>query len=39
MTIIEKNLSYKIRGLLIKISRQYGWHFKEELYHNALNNY
>lgn len=36
MTIIEKDLSYKLRGLFIKISSQYGNLYKEEFYHNAL---
>lgn len=36
MTIIEKDLSYKIRGLFIKISKEYGHLYKEEFYHNAL---
>ena len=36
MTIIEKDLSFKLRGLFIKISRQYGYLYKEDFYHNAL---
>lgn len=36
MSIIEKELSYKIRGILIDISKKYGYLYKEEFYHNAL---
>jgi len=36
MTIIEKDLSYKIRGLFIELSQEYGHLYKEEFYHNAL---
>lgn len=36
MTIIEKDLSYKLRGLFIKISQQYGYLYKEDFYHNAF---
>lgn len=36
MTIIEKDLSYKLRGLFIKLSKQYGHLYKEDFYHNAL---
>ena len=34
--MIEADLSYKLRGLFIHISQQYGHLFKEDLYHNAL---
>lgn len=36
MTIIEKDLGYKLQGLFIEISKLYGCLYKEEFYHNAL---
>lgn len=33
--ILEKELSYKIYGIFLKISRDYGFFGKEELYQNA----
>lgn len=36
INIIEEDLSYKLRGLFIKISTQYKHLYKEDLYHNAL---
>ncbi len=36
MTIIEKDLSYKLVGLFIELSQKYGHLYKEEIYHNAL---
>lgn len=36
ITILEKDLSFKLRGLFINISRLYGHLYKEEFYHNAL---
>lgn len=36
IAIIEKDLSYKLIGLFIKVSQQYGHLYKEDLYHNAL---
>lgn len=36
MTILEKELSYKLQGLVIDISKLYGYLYKEEFYHNAL---
>lgn len=33
--ILEKDLSYKLQGIFINISKKYGCNFKEEIYHNA----
>lgn len=36
MTILEKELSYRLQGLFIEVSKLYGYLYKEEFYHNAL---
>lgn len=33
--LLEKELSYKVCGILIEISKKYGNLYKEEFYHNA----
>lgn len=32
---LEEELSYKLHGLLIEISKKYGYLYKEQFYHNA----
>lgn len=36
--ILEKELCYKLQGIFINVSKEYGCNFKEEIYHNACRN-
>ena len=33
--LIEKELSYKIHGILLKVGNEYGCYYKEEVYQKA----
>lgn len=37
--LLEEELSYKIRGIFIEISKKYSYQFKEQFYHNLCIEY
>lgn len=34
--LLHKELSYSLQGLFYDVRNKYGWHHKEKIYHNAL---